>query len=216
MALEAIIFDLDGVIINSEQLADQANEQFLQSFGFPYERERIKPLLSGRTLLENTKIFMQQYNLTGDVVTLTKKRMKMRAELYEEKLGFIPGFEDFFQEVKKRQLQTAIATTSPPELLEMAKRRLPISEKFGDRIYSVETVGCRSKPAPDIFLYAAQKLAVEPQYCVVIEDAPLGIEAARAAEMRVIALTTTYSSAHLNGATVTVNSFAEIDLKQFY
>lgn len=212
MVLDAVIFDLDGVIINSEQLADKANVEFLESFGVTYDRNKIKPLLTGKTLLENTQVLMEYYQLKGDPIMLTKERIKSRQKLYENKLQFIPGFENFFQEIRMKSLKTAIATASPLELLEIANLQFSLSQLFDGQIYCVDVIGCPSKPAPDIFLYAAGALAVDPQCCLVIEDSPAGIESAIAAKMKVIGITTTYGNEKLAAATKIVDSFSEIDL----
>ncbi len=98
-------------------------------------------------------------------------------------------------------------------LLELVDHRLSLSALFENRIYTLVDVGYRSKPNPDIFLYAAQQLRSFPENCVVIEDAPHGIDAARRAGMRCIAISTTYDCEKLQNADVVVNSYSEIDLE---
>lgn len=210
--IEAIIFDMDGVVLDSERLFDQANEQFLQRFGKKYDRKKIKPLLSGRTLLESTQLLMEKYGITGDVEALTQERLERRKQVYAE-ATFIPGFLEFLKFVEGYPFRKAIATSTSTELIEIADRRLQLTQKFNGHIYSVSSIGCHSKPAPDIFLYTAEKLQTSPESCVVIEDATLGVQAALAAQMKVIGITTTYSRIQLSGATFIVDSYKEIEKK---
>ncbi|HEY4597713.1 MAG TPA: HAD family phosphatase, partial [Thermoanaerobaculia bacterium] len=108
---------------------------------------------------------------------------------------------------------TCIATSMPEELFAVADRCLRISRFFGSRVYFPSHVGGRAKPAPDLFLYAAGELGVPPDRCLVIEDSPRGIEAARRAGMPVIGLATTHEEELLEGANMVVDSFKEIALE---
>ena len=89
---------------------------------------------------------------------------------------------------------------------------MPISRFFGGRVYFPSHVGGRAKPAPDLFLYAAAQLGAPPERCLVIEDSPRGIEAARRAGIPVIALATTHEKEMLQEADRVVGSFGEIVL----
>jgi beta-phosphoglucomutase-like phosphatase (HAD superfamily) len=100
----------------------------------------------------------------------------------------------------------------PEELFAVADRRLGISRFFAGRVYFPTHVGGRAKPAPDIFLYAAAQLGAPPARCLVLEDSPRGIAAARRAGMKVIGLATTHDRAMLAGADRVVSAFAEITL----
>jgi len=99
--------------------------------------------------------------------------------------------------------------------LEIADQRLRLSELFNGNVFSVAEIGYVSKPNPDIFLYAARKLNSQPEHCLVIEDSPHGIEAAKRAGMRCIALTTTYTRDKLAQADLVVDSYSQIDLGRF-
>ena len=215
MVLEAVIFDMDGVIINSEELADKENKRFFEDLGIKYERDAVKHLLSGKGFLDNTKIILEYYKLDGDYVAITEQRIEERKRLYQEELQFIPGFNDFLVKVKEQNLSSAVATGSSKELLAFADNMLNLSQLFDNHIYCTDLLVCACKPSPDIFLYAANALATNPQNCLVIEDSPSGIEAALAANMKVIGITTTFQAEILAKATKVVDSFSEIDLKQY-
>lgn len=94
--------------------------------------------------------------------------------------------------------------------LSLTKKHLPLDSFFGNHIYTIADAGGRGKPHPDVFLCAAQKIGQEPRNCIVIEDAPKGIAAAKSAGMQAIGITTSVAKEHLTDADMVVAAFAEI------
>ena len=209
--IDTIIFDAEGIVIDTETIWDKGQAIFLQRRGFVYDRERIKPLLTGRTLAEGVEVMRQAYRFDGDTEALARERADIVRELFIHETAFIEGFLPFYESVRSRY-KTCVATAMDQELLKLVDRHLNLSALFENRIYTLDKVGYRSKPNPDIFLYAAQQLGSAPENCVVIEDAPHGIDAAKSAGMRCIAITTTYDPEKLRKADVVVHAYAEIDL----
>ncbi|QOJ22304.1 MAG: HAD family phosphatase [Gammaproteobacteria bacterium] len=209
--IDTIIFDAEGIVIDTETIWDKGQAIFLQRRGFVYDRERIKPLLTGRTLAEGVEVMKQAYRFDGDTEALAHERADIVRELFVHETTFIDGFLSFFATVRGRY-KTCIATSMDEDLFKLVDRHLNLSALFANKIYTLDKVGYRSKPNPDIFLYAAQQLGSSPENCVVIEDAPHGIDAAKRAGMRCIALSTTYDAGKLQQADFVVDSYAEIDL----
>ena len=209
--IDAIIFDAEGIVIDTETIWDKGQAIFLQRRGFVYDRERIKPLLTGRTLAEGVEVMKQAYRFDGDTEALARERADIVRELFMHETTFIDGFLPFFATVRGCY-KTCIATSMDQELLELVDQHLNLSALFENRIYTLDKVGFRSKPNPDIFLYAAQQLESSPENCVVIEDAPHGIDAAKRAGMCCIAISTTYDPGKLQQADLIVNAYTEIDL----
>lgn len=212
--IKAIIFDAEGVIIDTEPMWDRAQAEFLRRRGLPYDRKEIKHLLSGRSQAEAVELIKAKYGLPGDAQALANERRELVRRQLEEHVEFIPGFRDFIRRIQP-EYRTAVATAMPEDLLAIVEARLGLSKLFAGHVYSLVAVGYRSKPNPDIFLHAANRLGVPPENCVVIEDAPHGVEAARRAGMKSIGLTTTYDRPTLSHADVVVDSFAQIDLAGF-
>ena len=210
--LSAVIFDLDGVIIDSERLADMANVSFLQAHGRRYERDLYKSMAMGKSLLEGTKIMQEIFNLTGPAEALAAERRAIIVSLYRERLQFMPGFVPFYDEVVRRALQSAVATSTDSILLGIVQQKLGLGGMFPGRIFTIAAVGNRSKPDPAVYVYTAAQMGLSPAECLVIEDAPLGIEAAKRAGAKCVAVTATLGPEHLSAADVVVNSFSEIDL----
>ena len=98
--IEAIIFDAEGVIIDTEPMWDRAQEEFLRRRGIAYDRKDVKHLLSGKSQAEAVEIIKAKHRLTGDNQTLANERRELVRRQLEEHVEFIPGFRDFFQRVQ--------------------------------------------------------------------------------------------------------------------
>jgi len=208
--LKAIIFDLDGVIINSEILWDACAHELLQYFGLTYRREQSKHLCTGKTFVEGTTILKDIYRIPEDLTQLIKRRKTIIRRLYAEKIDFLDGFPKIRPYLQNRNLKTAIATSCDRELVTIVDDKLGLTKIFREHIYTLDLVNFRSKPNPDLFLYTARQLKVAPEVCVVIEDSPNGVQAAKNARMQCIGLTGTYSADILSTADVIANNYDEI------
>lgn len=209
--ITTLIFDLEGVVIDTEEIWDRAQAELLEEAGHHYHRESVKPLLTGRSSIDGARVLKEFYGLATSVEALSRRRNELVAGHLEQGVALVPGFAPFFRALSGR-LKTAIATSMDRRLFDLADRQLGLRRLFGDRVLTLEDVGHRSKPAPDLFLRAARSLGSSPTECTVIEDAPLGIEAARRAGMRCIALATTHPPSDLAAADLVVSSFSEIDI----
>lgn len=209
--IDTLIFDAEGIVVDTETIWDKGQAEFLQRRGFHYDRERTKPLLTGRSLAEGVEIMKRMYGFEGDTAVLARERADIVRDLLAHETKFIEGFPEFFQFVCGHY-KTCIATSMEPELLKGVDRRLGVSELFEGRIYTLADVDFRSKPNPDIFLYAAARLGSDPKSCLVIEDAPHGITAAKRAGMKCLAITTTYRREKLLEADLVVDEYAQIKL----
>jgi HAD superfamily hydrolase (TIGR01509 family) len=207
--IQGILFDAEGVVIDTEAAWDAAQEQFLGRRGIPYERSKLKPLLSGRTLAEGASVMQDLYKYQGNVASHVKERRLLMRELVLNRLEFIPGFERFFSLVKDRYL-VALATAMDVELFDLVDQRLNLTALFNGKVITLRDVHFKSKPNPDLFLCAANRLNAPPAWFAVIEDAPLGIKAALNAGMFAIGLTTTYEARLLADADLICSSFEEI------
>jgi HAD superfamily hydrolase (TIGR01509 family) len=204
--IQAIIFDLEGVIIDTERLWDKETTIFLKKRGIEYKREEIKHLCTGRSVFEVANILKHTFHLEGEPEQLGNERLQTMKELIKTDLQFIQGFKEFHQQISPR-FKTAIATAMDKELLEITKKAIDLTRFFPRTIFSIADVNHRSKPNPDIFLYAAKQLNTDPKDCIVIEDSPLGIQAAKRAGMRAVAITTTYDKDKLQEADLITSSF---------
>ncbi|MEQ9363972.1 MAG: HAD family phosphatase [Leptospirales bacterium] len=208
----AIIFDAEGVIIDTEALWDESQRVFLERRGIAYDRARTKHLLAGRSLTDGTRILKDAYkeDLAGEIRELAAERRDITASLFAAGVELIPGFADFFERVTAAKFTTCVATSMAPDLFALADRRLKLSDRFSGRVFFTADVGGRAKPDPAVFLHAAKALACPPRDCLVIEDSPAGVLGARAAGMQCVALTTTFSRERLRQADLICDAFDEI------
>lgn len=213
-AVDTLIFDAEGVVVDTEPLWDAAQREFLERRGRVYERDQVKHLLAGRSSVDGMRILQQTLDLPGDPEELAAERMRI-ARAHFDAVDYVAGFRPFFARVS-HDFKTALATAMDPELLQLVDARLGFTGLFGGRVTTVADVGGRGKPAPALFLHAAESVASRARGCVVLEDAPNGVEAARAAGMRCIALTTTFTAPLLADADLVVSSFDEIDIERLH
>ena len=206
---DTIIFDNEGVITDTESIWDKEQEVFLGRRGILYRRDEIKHLLGGRSIAEGVKILKKIYKLPEEDARLTNERLLIVKDLFNTEVKFVEGFPEFYETIRYK-FKTCVATSMNNDLLDIIDQQLSLKELFNGHVYSLKHVGFRSKPSPDIFLYAAQRLKSKPGTCIVIEDSPNGIIAAIAAGMKSIALTTTYTKEKLKKANIIIDSFSDI------
>jgi beta-phosphoglucomutase len=210
--IDAILFDCDGVVLDSETIWDRCETEFLRRRGIAFDIARTKPLITGLGQRAGVLLLQEQYGVAGDPDALVQERLEIIRELFEKEVRFTEGFPEFYEEKVRGRYATCIATSMPEELFAVADRKLGIARFFDGRVYFPTHVGGRAKPAPDIFLYAAAQLGVPPERCLVVEDSPRGLEAARRAGTTSIGLATTHEKELLAEADRVVSSFAEIEL----
>ncbi|MEW6299578.1 MAG: HAD family phosphatase [Thermodesulfobacteriota bacterium] len=209
--ITAIIFDAEGVVIDSEAVWDHGQAEFLRRRGVAYDRESLKSVLTGRSLVDGVRVMQERYGFPGDPDALAEERKAIVRDLFATAVSWVDGFEGFYARIRGCY-RTALATCLDPDLLAVVERRLHLSALFRGRVFSLADVGFVAKPDPALFLYAARVLQTPAAQCLVIEDAPLGVEAAKRAGMRCVALTTTYDRSRLLQADVVIAQYAQLDI----
>lgn len=209
--IKAVIFDAEGVVVDTESLWDKSQEVVLEKRGLSYDREYLKPKMAGQTLQEGAKLIIEYYGLNESILDIADERRALINDLFETEIGYIEGFLPFVNRLKNAdKFHISIATAMSKGLMQKVEKKLNLVQIFNNHIYFIEDVGNKSKPAPDVFLLAAEKMNISPINCVVIEDAPHGIEAANRAGMLSVGLTTTFSGRHLSEANYIVDNFTEV------
>lgn len=189
------LFDLDGVVVDSELARDGVMREFIASFGKAYDRDRTKPKLAGKHDLEVAAVIKEEYGLPGTPQELKAARTETIRCLYADTVPFVPGFLGFYNGLRAAYPDARVAAASgmDAQYYELVDARLGLTALFDGQVFLSHRLKTRSKPAPDIFLRAAQGIGAEPGSCIVFEDAPGGIAAANAAGMRTVALTRTFT-----------------------
>jgi len=187
MALAALLFDLDGTLIDSMPHHHVAWEEWHRRRQLPFDGDAFFAATAGRANAEIMRTLVPGAT-ADDYLAMADEKEALYREIATHALQLIPGFEPLRRAARDRGLKLAICTASTPENMALAFGRFELDAQV-DTIVSPAD-GVRGKPHPDIFLEAARRLGVAPGECIVFEDAPLGIEAARRAGMAAVALTT--------------------------
>lgn len=213
MKYKAILFDLDGTIINTERFWQIATQQIMDKNpnACPKIKEELSKQLIGCALPKSCKLIKDTLELSESVEELMLEKETRALSLYKDQITYLNGFKNFFAEAVKHGLKTALATNSTFKTLEAANEEAKLHTFFGEHMYSMALVN-KPKPNPDIFLYAAEKLQIDPKECLVIEDSITGIRAAKAAEMFCVRILPHTHKNRESLADLTVSEYKEIDL----
>jgi HAD superfamily hydrolase (TIGR01509 family) len=215
MKYKAILFDLDGTIIHTEHFWQEATARIMNKKGnaCPIVKQALSEKLIGRAIHDSCQLIKDELELAESVEELMLEKEMHALDLYKNQIQYLKGFEAFFQEAMNHGLKTAIATNSTPRTLSAANLETNLHLFFGEHMYSVAVVDNKAKPNPDIFLYAAKQLQVDPSECLVIEDSITGVRAAKAANMFCIRIVPKNNPHRESLADITVEEYGEIDLK---
>jgi beta-phosphoglucomutase family hydrolase len=204
----AFLFDLDGVVVDSNDLHVESWKEVARRRGFPIDDPEHIGKCGLRTLAVVRDLLRWPVDAPEAARIGLQKEEIYREWIRERGIRPIPGVREFLSEARRLLIPCAIGSSAPRANVDLCLASLGLDGLFQATV-SGEDVA-RGKPAPDIFLLAARRLGADPAHCVVFEDAPAGIDAARAAGMRAIALLTSHAHAEIAHAHAVVRSFAEI------
>jgi HAD superfamily hydrolase (TIGR01509 family) len=181
----AVVFDMDGVLVDSEPMHVEAMREVLRPLGVPYTDED-NTRYFGFTDPEVFRDLNARHGLTLDEAGLTRRRIEVIVRLTRERDLAMDGARDVPPRLAAAGYRLALASSSAPEIIEATLDALGVTSVF-DVVLSGLTVG-RGKPAPDIFVETARRLRVPPAGCLVVEDSRNGLLAAKAAAMACVAI----------------------------
>ncbi|MFE2265504.1 HAD family hydrolase [Streptomyces griseosporeus] len=209
MRYELVIFDNDGVLVDSEPISNRHLAAHLTELGHPttYE-ESIRDYMGSAMHRIHELVFERTgQRLPEDFDDVFHARV---FAAFERELKPVAGVEDVLEKLTAAGVPYCVASSGSHERIRVGHRTTGLDRWFDEgRIFSSQDVG-RGKPAPDLFLHAAQKMGVAPERCVVVEDSPLGVQAAVAAGMDVLGFTAMTPAARLVGASQLFGSMAEL------
>jgi len=212
--IKAIIFDMDGVIVNSEPLWKIVNFEIYRKYKI-FMDDKIYEKVIGRVEEEVFGPFFEEKGFSGkELEEINKKAIKERRELFmkkaEKRLEMFKGAKEKIIELKNKGYKLAIATSSFKSLMDLVVDKFEIREYF-DILYSAEDVK-NGKPNPEIYLKTMNKLNVKPNETVIIEDSINGIKAAKASGAYCIAVETTNPKEKLIVADKVIKEINKLDI----
>ena len=181
----AVIFDLDGVLADSEPWWNQIDAKLLAEHGVSYRGEYHRNVL-GVSYRLAVEFYKNAFHISASVEELMRRRGEIATDFFANRVGLFPSAKTTLEQLREMKLHLAVATSS------VSASARPLLDRTGIRsLFSVVVTGDevqQGKPHPDIYLRAAKKLGISPEACLVIEDALAGIAAGKAANMRVAAI----------------------------
>jgi|SRR5215813_271267 len=183
--LSAIIFDLDGVLADSEPLWSEIDAKLLAGYGVTYRGEYHQNVV-GVSYRLAVEFFKKTFGLVASTEEMMRRRGEIATEFFANRIGLFPSVKEVLEELRQMKLRLAIATSSVSASARPFLNRHQLTGFF-DVIITGEEVE-HGKPAPDIYLCAAKQLGISVEECLVVEDALPGVAAAKAAKMRVAAV----------------------------
>jgi beta-phosphoglucomutase family hydrolase len=185
MASQAVIFDMDGLMVDTEPLARRAWQAVVAEFGHALDQSTLNSVL-GLRLMDTSQVMKERFDLPLPVEEIAARRADNFVRLIRGNLKPMPGLYRLLDAVEKRGVPHAVATSSPSLYAAAVLREIGVAERF-DVLVTGDMVE-RGKPAPDIYLAAAERLGTPASACLALEDSPNGVQAAKAAGLCCLAV----------------------------
>ncbi|MEO6599894.1 MAG: HAD-IA family hydrolase [Polyangiaceae bacterium] len=204
-----VIFDLDGVLLDTEKLYTEATQRVVDEFGKTFDWS-LKSQMMGRHELEAAQLLVDTLGLPISATEYLKRQLPIAEALFRS-AEEVTGAQSFVELLLSRGQTLAVGTSSTRRLYELKTSHLPWFSAFSAVVAGDHPEVRELKPAPDIFLAAARAISGDPARCLVVEDSPAGVLAARAAGMSVIAIPdAALADERFRQADLIVRSYAEL------
>ncbi|QDN79634.1 HAD family hydrolase [Streptomyces sp. S1A1-7] len=209
MRYDLVIFDNDGVLVDSEPISNTILAAYLTELGHPTSYEESIRDYMGSAMHRIHELVQERsgQRLPEDFDDVFHGRV---FAAFERELQPVPGAVQLLEKLAADEVPYCVASSGSHERIRVGHRKTGLDRWFDEgRVFSSQDVG-RGKPAPDLFLHAAERMGVAPERCVVVEDSPLGMRAANAAGMDVYGFTAMTPAAKLTGATQLFSELGEL------
>jgi len=181
---EAVVFDLDGVLLQSEEVWDAVRERYVREAGGRYDDE-VQRAMMGMSAPEWSRYLHEDAGVWEDPEDINRDVVERMLDAYRRELPLLPGAVEAVRRTAE-SFPLGLASSSNREVFEVVLDLAGIADCFSATVSSEEVP--RGKPAPDVYLEAARRLGVEPEQCAAVEDSHAGIRSANSAGMRVVAI----------------------------
>lgn len=188
--IEAVIFDLDGTLIDSMWMWEAIDIEYLGRYGITLPKT-LQQDIAGMSFTETAEYFKKTFYIPETLDEIKRTWNEMAYDKYVHEVPLKPGAKEFLKRLKAQGIRTGIATSNSKELVQAVVESLQLTEYLDEIHTSCEVA--KGKPAPDIYLLVAECLGVEPEHCLVFEDIPEGILAGKRAGMKTCAVEDLFS-----------------------
>jgi beta-phosphoglucomutase len=210
MQTVAFIFDMDGVIIDSNPFHKISLRQFCKKYGHDLSEEQLREKIYGRTNKDwITNVFGPLDDKT--LKAYGNEKEALFRELYANDITALDGLKGFLDKMDQQNIPRAIATSAPRENVDFTLSKTNTGKYFP--IILDESFVSKGKPDPEIYLKTAAALGFKPEQCIVFEDSLSGVKAGKNAGCKVVGITTTHSKEELNETDLVINDFKDLNPK---
>jgi len=209
----AFIFDMDGTIVDNMAFHTDSWLAFFARRGKSYEADAFFRETAGAQGREILRARLGPDIPDDEIAVLAQEKDVLYREMYGPHRRAIEGFEHFVTNARAAGVKLAVATSAPPKNIVFTLDELDLRRHFDSVVGAADVK--HGKPHPDVFLKAAEQLGIDPADCIVFEDAPMGVEAARRAGMRAVVITTTLPAeafAEFDNVIRVVDDYADLDI----
>lgn len=209
--LVGFVFDMDGVIVDSNPYHKIALQQFCKAHGFDLTEQQLREKIYGRT---NRDWIISLFGSLPDEVVkeYANEKEALFRKLYANNIKPLDGLISFLEKLDGGDYHRAIATSAPLKNVEFTLEKTSIQHFFTVILHDSDVTN--GKPHPEIYLKAAATLKIPPDQCIVFEDSLSGVSAAETAGCKVVGITTTHSPNELSNADMVINNFIDLDPKK--
>jgi beta-phosphoglucomutase len=207
-----IVFDMDGVLVDSNPYHKKALKSFAKRYGYNLSEEEMREHIYGRQNKEWIPSLFNREMSRDEIEKYAEEKELNFQKIYDKDIEALNGLIPFLRSLRDSNIPRAIATSAPQINVDFVFRKTDIGDYFG--LVLNESHVKRGKPDPEIYLKASELLGFEPRNCVVFEDSLSGVESARRANCRVIAVATTHEPEEFGEVDLVIQDFTEITLEK--
>lgn len=207
--IKAVVFDMDGVLVDSEPFAKQLDKQFLKRLGYELD-DALTHRLVGATMKKASEIIKEYFQIPLSLEAFMEEYKRFTLEQWKALPHLEPnnGISELIGRLQRANIPLALATSANRDRTKLFLERLKLADMFRAVVCGDDIL--HSKPAPDIYLAAAEKLRIDPKECVAIEDAMAGAASAKAAGMKVVGYKNADSRQDLSESDLVISDFAQL------
>jgi HAD superfamily hydrolase (TIGR01509 family) len=205
-----IIFDMDGVLVDSNPFHKKALKQFARDHGFELDETAMREKIYGRQNRDWIPNLFGREFTANEIDVYAEEKELLFQRLFERSVGPLNGLIPFLEELRAQSIPRAIATSAPRMNVDFVFRKTTIGDFFG--LVLDDSHIKRGKPDPEIYLKASEILGFEPHECLVFEDSLAGVASAQTAGCKVAAVLTTHTVDEFEGVDIAIRDFTEIGL----
>lgn len=207
MKYKAVIFDMDGTLIDSMGIWIQVDKEYLKMRNIPVPDDLFKDVTTGNSFKEICRYFKDKFDLPDSIEEIGAEWTGMVEEHYKTDVKLKTGAHEFLKFLEENNIKIGVGTSNSKHLAETVLKANNVLEKFDSIVTGCEDI--KGKPFPDIFLKAAEELNIAPKDCLVIEDVFIGVQAAKKAGMDVYAIYDEHAAYETEKIKQTADFYAE-------